>query len=242
METFDNVKAVLVDADDTLWENNLFFLQCVEWLCSVGRRLGYADRATSHILDQWEKRDIRLMGVGYHSFERSLLSTLRELALTSRRPCSDHAGLQRKALRWMHFLRSHPIVFMEGVREALPHLSKHFTVIVVTKGNPPDQMSKVHRSQLLPYLAAVEVVWKKNAEDYRNVLAKHNLRAEDAVMVGNSPRSDINGAKRAGIRTVYVPHPQTWHFEMEPILPDLPATIRIPHFGALRDVLKLPMP
>lgn len=241
MEAFDNVRALFVDADDTLWENNLFFLQCIEWYCGVGRRLGFTDRAATQILDRWEHFCIPRMGVGYHSFERALLAAIRELALTARRPCGDHSGLHCRARRWVHFLRRHPIVFMAGVHETLPAIARACPVIVVTKGNTPDQMSKVVRSGLLPHLKAVEVVKKKNAQDYLDVLARQGLRAEEVVMVGNSPRSDINGAKRAGIRTVYIPHPKTWHMEIEPILPDQPATIHIPHFAALRDVLKLPM-
>ncbi len=237
----DNIKAVLLDADDTLWENNMFFLQCIEWLCKTGRGMGFCDKAVLTILDSWEKHHIRLMGYGYGSFEQSLLATVKQLVMTGRYYSPGHAGLRKRALKWTAFLRTHPIIFMLGVEETLPHIASHYQTIVVTKGNHDDQMSKVQRSGLLPILDGVEVVHRKNVGDYISVLKKYNLKPEETVMIGNSPASDVNAPKRAGIRTVFVPHSKTWHFEVEPIQPGGPETIHVPHFAALRDVLKLPM-
>jgi putative hydrolase of the HAD superfamily len=40
-------------------------------------------------------------------------------------------------------------------------------------------------------------------------------------MIGNSPRSDINPAIRAGLRAaVYIPHAQTWDLEHEELAAD----------------------
>ena len=36
-------------------------------------------------------------------------------------------------------------------------------------------------------------------------------------MVGNSPKSDINPALEAGLSAVFVPHPDTWILEHEPL-------------------------
>ncbi|MGH3579829.1 MAG: HAD hydrolase-like protein [Mycobacterium sp.] len=36
-------------------------------------------------------------------------------------------------------------------------------------------------------------------------------------MIGNSPRSDINPALAAGLNAVYIPHPDTWSLEHEPV-------------------------
>jgi len=32
-------------------------------------------------------------------------------------------------------------------------------------------------------------------------------------MIGNSPRSDINPALKAGLGAVFIPHPETWEHE-----------------------------
>ncbi|MBI5155344.1 HAD family hydrolase [Candidatus Poribacteria bacterium] len=236
---FDGVTAVLLDADDTLWENNLFFLQSVEWLCRACRRFGFTDRATRSILKRWENHHIPILGFGYGSYEVSLLTTLRQICSAHPVGTRHHAGLRQRALQWTHFLRTHPIVLMPGVAEVLPVLTNQYRTIIVTKGDYHDQMGKVHRSGLLPLLHAAEVVPTKKPGEYAEVLRKHGLRREEVVMIGNSPASDINNAKRAGLRTIFVPHPKTWDYEMEPVLLEEPETIHLPDFWGIRHVLRL---
>ena len=233
----ENIKAVLLDADDTLWENNKFFVQSLEWLCGVGRRFGFTDQAVMEIMRELELRHITLYGFGYTSYEYSLLMAVRQITASRPEKASLHPGLRQQALQWTHFLRRHPIIFMPGVEETLPHLVRHYPVIIVTKGDYHDQMAKVYRSGLLPMLHGVEVVPTKRPEEYRAVLAKYNLEAHEVVMIGNSPASDINNAKRAGLRTIFVPYRGTWEFEMEPIMIEAPETVEAPDFSALSRIL-----
>jgi putative hydrolase of the HAD superfamily len=239
---FECVDAVLVDADDTLWENNIYFLQAIDWLLRMGRRCGYTDRAVTDRMNQYELRNIRQYGYGYDSFERSFLAMVHWI---TRNPYGEkeylHAGLRIRAKQWVAFVRRHPIVLLPGVEETLPHLAKHIKTIIVTKGNQHDQMAKVYRSGLLPFFHGVEVVPHKYPENYAAVLEKYDLAPDNVVMIGNSPASDINNPKRLGIRTVFIPHRQTWTFEHEPIRPDGPGTIEIPKFSALTEVLALPI-
>ncbi|MCB2155717.1 HAD family hydrolase [bacterium] len=232
-----NIKAVLLDADDTLWENNSFFVRSLEWLCGVGRRFGFTDTAIVEIMRELELRHIPMYGFGYDCYEHSLILAVRQIAAARPEMSHLHPGIKQQALQWTHFLRRHPIVFLPGVAETLPSLVKHYPTIVVTKGDYHDQMSKVHRSGILPLLHGVEVVPTKKPEEYTAVLEKYDLAPEDVVMIGNSPASDINNAKRAGMRTIFVPYHGTWEFEMEPILLEEPETIEVRDFSALSLVL-----
>lgn len=233
-------KAIFVDADDTLWENNHFFLMSLDWLCRTCRQFGWTDTAVKTALNRWEHRNIPRLGFSYGSYETSLLAALKELVLTAPYPQPwRHPGLRQEALRWTHFLRRHPILFMPGVEETLPLLASRVPVFIVTKGDQHDQMAKVHRSGLLSVVKAAEVIPTKRPAEYTTLLEKYGLAPDDVVMIGNSPHSDVNNAKRAGIRTVFVPHPRTWEFEMEPILNEQPATVTAPHFAAVPGVLGL---
>lgn len=231
-----NVKTVLLDLDDTLWENNFYFLQSIEALCRVGRRFGMTDHATEHLLNSLENRHIPFMGFGYTSYEASYMMALR-MILHRAGAGALHAGQRRRARAMMEHLRSHPIDWLPGVEETLPRLREKYHLVAVTKGQPEDQMAKVVRSGRADIFHAVEVVPRKSPVCYTQVLTKYSLDPETTVMVGNSPHSDINQPKRAGLRTVYIPHPQTWHREMEPILPDSPPTVEIRRFDELMDVL-----
>ncbi|MCC6548013.1 HAD hydrolase-like protein [Candidatus Sumerlaeota bacterium] len=234
---FHGIKNVLLDIDDTLWENNIFFLQSLEWLCTEARNLGIPDRAATNLLNHWETFNIRWKGYGYDSYESSLLLTVAMIARRAGR-LDLHMGLRVKALAWTTFLKSHPIQWRPEVEKALPQLTERFRTIVVTKGNPKDQMGKVDRCGMRSLFAGVDVVPHKHPSCYHGVMKTHGLNAEETVMIGNSPRSDINNAKRAGLRTIYVPHPKTWYREMEPIASDEPPTIQVEHFGEVLKVLR----
>lgn len=234
----EGIRTVLLDVDDTLWENNLFFNQVHAWLCRQARLAGFTDRAIHQIMHDLELSHIKLMGFGYDSYERSLLGGVRRISHGGTRG-GDHAGLHRRAREWVHFLRHHPMHLLEGVAEAMPLLHSTHRTILVTKGSHRDQMSKVHRSGLLPHVHEAEVVRHKTPEEYREVIRKFDLDPETTVMVGNSPKSDINSAKAAGLHTIYVPHPQTWYLELEPIRNDVMETVEVRNFREVLWVLGL---
>ena len=51
-------------------------------------------------------------------------------------------------------------------------------------------------------------------------MQNHGLAGDTTWMIGNSPRSDINPAKAAGLGTVFIPYHTVWQHEMEEISPD----------------------
>ena len=73
---------LLIDADDTLWENNIFFEKTIEHFVTQLEHLGYTREYIRHILNETEKRNIRQHGYGVRSFRRSLEETC--LLYTSR--------------------------------------------------------------------------------------------------------------------------------------------------------------
>lgn len=229
---------LFVDADDTLWENNHFFLLSLRNLCRRAREAGLTDRAAMAVINSWERRNIPRLGFSYGSYEASLLAAVRQIA--ARLPEDQrhrHAGLRQEALRWTKFLRRHPILFLPGVMETIPLLAGRFRVVIVTKGDQHDQMSKVLRSGLLAVVHGVEVIPRKSPAEYLDILERHGLSKDEVVMIGNSPHSDINNAKKAGIRTIFVPHPRTWEFEVEPIAMGGPPTWESAGFAGLRELL-----
>ena len=226
---FTDVQTVFLDIDDTLWENNLFFLQSQSALYEIGRRCGHTQQATSGLLERMEDINIPYLGYGYSSYEQSLLMTVRAMVARSGME-HMHGGFHGQILRWTNYLRNHPIMWLRGVSESLPRLTESFNTIIVTKGHEGDQSAKVDRCGLKHLFQAVEVVPHKSVECYLGVLEKYCLDPNKTVMIGNSPRSDINNAKKAGLRTIYVPHPETWYREMEPISEDPPETIKVHDF------------
>ena len=55
---------LLIDADDTLWENNVFFEKTVEQFFELVEPFGYARSYSRHILNETERLNIRQHGYG----------------------------------------------------------------------------------------------------------------------------------------------------------------------------------
>src|SRR2546430_15963149 len=71
---------LLIDADDTLWENNVFYEKLIEDFITVVEPYGYTRAYIRNILNETERKNIRQYGYGVRSFGRSLEETYLKLA------------------------------------------------------------------------------------------------------------------------------------------------------------------
>jgi putative hydrolase of the HAD superfamily len=199
---------LLIDADDTLWENNVFFEKTIEDFISLVEPLGYAREYIRRILNETERRNIRQHGYGVRSFGRSLEDTYLKLA----GQLAKRETLQRAEAMVADLERTPPHI-LDGVPETLDYLAGRHRLILFTKGEPAEQAAKVERSGLQRFFEAIEIVAEKNAEVYTKLVNQHHIVKSRGWMVGNSPRSDINPALAAGLNAVFVPHHATWELE-----------------------------
>jgi putative hydrolase of the HAD superfamily len=93
-------------------------------------------------------------------------------------------------------------------------------------------MQKLAASKLQSCFEKVDIVAEKNEALYRELVRKHGWEPGRCWMIGNSPRSDINPAIAAGIRAVYIPHPNTWVYEHEEPV-EHPHVLRLSSFSEL---------
>src|SRR5256885_13711284 len=108
---------LLIDADDTLWENNVFFEKLIEDFISIVEPYGYARAYIRHILNETERKNIRQFGYGVRSFWRSLEETYIKLA-------DQMAKREKLALiyRPVVELERTPPKILAGVSETLAYL------------------------------------------------------------------------------------------------------------------------
>jgi putative hydrolase of the HAD superfamily len=60
-------------------------------------------------------------------------------------------------------------------------------------------------------------------------------------MIGNSPKSDINPALKAGLRAVFVPHERTWSLEREEIQDPEGRLLVLERFSDLASLFATPL-
>jgi putative hydrolase of the HAD superfamily len=201
-------QTLLIDADDTLWENNIFFEKAIDHFITQLEHLGYTREYIRHILNETEKRNIRQHGYGVRSFKRSLEDTYLKLAGNAAR-----RELIKEIEKIAAELESTPPHILDGVPETLAYLAKHHRLILLTKGEPAEQAGKVERSGLQTYFDAIEIVMEKAADTYDRMIEQFKIVKSYGWMIGNSPRSDINPAVQSGLNAVFIPHHATWELE-----------------------------
>lgn len=229
----ENSQALLIDADDTLWENNIYFEQAIADFMLFLNHEQMTHEEVRLVINEVERETILERGYGYHSFAHSLVKTFERL---STQPITEE--LHQTVWNFAHRISQLPIQLIEGVPETLNYLSsRRHQLILMTKGNITEQSGKVERSGLKEYFAAVEIVAEKNAVTYKSVVAKYRLLPQVTWMIGNSPRSDINPALSAGINAVFVPHDQTWILEHDNLDP-VPETSRFLQVEKFLDLQK----
>jgi putative hydrolase of the HAD superfamily len=210
-------QTLLIDADDTLWENNIYFERAIANFISFLNHQEYSPAQVRGVLNEVEGECIISHGYGLQSFVRALIRTFERLAVEPLTP-----ALHETISGFAHTIAEHPLETLPGVPETLQYLSQRHQLILMTKGETAEQSGKVERSGLKGYFSAVEIVAEKNVPTYRGVISKHALPSDSTWMVGNSPKSDINPALAAGINAVFVPHGNTWVLEHEELAPAQP--------------------
>jgi len=217
---------LIMDADDTLWENNIYFEQAIHAFVTFLDHSRLSREEVRAVLDEVE----RLMGYGSVNFTKSLVETYRRLA---------EKDLQEQDIERVRQLgeqiRTHPIQLLEGVRETLAYLSPRHDLYLLTKGDSEEQKLKVERSGIEDYFKQVVIVAEKDVSTYHRIVRELQIDPQRSWMIGNSPRSDINPALAAGLNAVYIPHPHTWHFEHEEVqYVEERRLLRLPTFADLR--------
>jgi putative hydrolase of the HAD superfamily len=202
--------ALLIDADDTLWENNIYFERAIADFISFLNHRERTPAEVREILNDVERDAIISHGYGLHSFAHSLIKTFEQLSLEPLTP-----ALHETIHGFAHTIAAQPVQLLPGVEETLQYLADRHALILVTKGDLREQSGKVERSGMKKYFREVEVAAEKNSTVYRSVVGKHELLCDRTWMIGNSPKSDINPALRAGINAVFIPHDDTWILEHE---------------------------
>ena len=206
----DSAQHLLIDADDTLWENNIYFERAIANFISFLNHHEHSAEQIRDVLNEVAKDCIIRHGYGLHSFAHALVDTFERLAVEPLTP-----ALHETINGFAHAIAEHPVEIIAGVPETLAYLADRHNLILVTKGAIAEQTGKIERSGLKHYFSSVEIVAEKDVGAYQQIVSKYDLPADSTWMIGNSPKSDINPALGAGMNAVFVPHRETWILEHE---------------------------
>jgi putative hydrolase of the HAD superfamily len=202
------MNVLIFDADDTLWENNVYFERAFDDFVEFLGHSSLTPPQVREVLNEIELVNSKIHGYGSRNFGRNLQQAYHHLAEREIRPDDlDHVmSLAERILQ-------QPLELIDGVEETLQELGQRHQLALFTKGHPEEQRLKVDQSGLGRYFSHLAIVKEKDSTAYAKLVADRGFNREATWMIGNSPKSDINPALEAGLGAVLVPHARTWVLE-----------------------------
>jgi len=224
------------DADDTLWHSeDLFRLTHAKFMELL------SDYAAPDQLSEWllaaETRNLGTYGFGIKGFVLSMIETALDV--------TDNAvpsTVIAEILATGKDMLAHPIELLPGVRGVVEALAAEHTLVLITKGDLLDQERKLAQSGLGELFDAVEVVSDKTRSTYETAFARHGDGAAQAMMIGNSLKSDVIPALEAGAWAVHIPYKVTWSYEQADAPVNAPRYLAASNFQSLPDLINTVTP
>ncbi len=141
---------LLIDADDTLWENNIYFERAFEEFCDFLDHSTLTNGQVRAALDEIELVNNRIHGYGSANFARNLVECYHRLA---ERQIAE-ADIER-ILALAEQIARQPIELLDGVVETLDYLHGRHNLTLFTKGHPEEERLKLMfrvKAQIAPEL------------------------------------------------------------------------------------------
>jgi putative hydrolase of the HAD superfamily len=201
------IRLICLDADDTLWHNEAYFVRTKARLAALLADFADAQEVEARV-EAAEHANLRAYGYGAKGF---ILSTIEAAAGLAGADLT--AAMVEAILALGKEMLAHPVEMLDGVADALDALADLAPLVLVTKGDLWHQEAKLAASGLGERFAGVEIVSDKSPATYARIFERHGVAPDEAVMAGNSMRSDILPALEAGAWAAFVPFELCWSHE-----------------------------
>lgn len=193
------------DADDTLWQNETFFRGTQDHFQALMAPFCDPTHLEQRLIAA-ERRNVGRYGYGIKGFVLSMIETAVEVS-----EARVDAHVIKELLSLGKDMLQHPIDLLPGVEDVIKRFHGEADLIIITKGDLIDQERKVAQSGLGGYFDDIEIVSEKTPAVYQRIFASHDTAR--AMMIGNSLKSDVLPALKAGVWATYIPHELSWALE-----------------------------
>lgn len=228
-------KYLFFDMDDTLIKCSGYYYDIEDIVAN--KILEYTKKYTfkelKAMFDEKQAINIGEHGYGPDSFKFSLMQVAYDV-IGYNFFRDDLGGFIAKEAQ---ILYDAPIELIDGVEETIKYLyDKGYEMNIITKGSVKIQTDRVERLPIRKYFNNCYIVKHKLKSDYEEILKVCRLEPDDCFMIGDSPKSDINEAKLAGLHTVFIPNGETWSLDDAEISDALPETLKLKNILEIKKI------
>lgn len=213
-------KAVLIDWDDTIGD---FIGAAKLALQEMYDKYHLSDYFASHEefvslykphnIELWDKYGKDLVTKAFLRVDRFLWPLLHGSKVGERQEAKGERQelttlAEQMSEDFLHLTTAH-FSLLEGAEELVRYLAEKYPLTVVTNGFVEVQYEKFDKSGLRDCFAHIVLseevgCQKPNPRIYEEALRMNGVSAEEAVMIGDSWNSDIQGAINAGIDQIWI--------------------------------------
>lgn len=206
---------LIFDGDDTLWDTMHLYAEAKARFFRAMQLCGFDRRQVKLYFEHRDRHNVRVLGFSKKRFALSMIQTYKFF-------CGKTTGVRSKSME-KRIAAIASSVFrgsprrIPGAVSTLKILRGFCNLILLTKGDPRVQRRRIHDAGVDDLFDNVHIVKAKDAKTFNSLIKRYNLPRERTWSVGNSTRSDINPARRAGLRAIWVPR-KTWAYEEEALV------------------------
>lgn len=226
-----DVKVMVFDADDTLWDNQSYFDKAEDVFTEELKEYGTADELSAELF-KTESANMPILGYGAKAVCISMMETA--LAVSGNKVPGENLSRILSAAKSLLNLPATPLPDVVQTLKALKDCGR-YKLILLTKGDMLDQENKLRRSGLGDFFDKAIVVSNKSRKEYLDLCQSENIKPSEMVMVGNSFKSDIQPAIEIGGYGIHIPFHTMWQHEVTEEF-DHPNIIRLDSFGELNKI------
>ncbi len=201
------LRVIAFDADDTLWDNEIYFQETEKKFFELLEDY-LPQHSVARELLQVEIKNIPLYGYGIKAFMLSMIETAMKVS-------DKTIGISviEKIIDYGKEILDKPIQKLEGVEDVLSILKEKYKLVVATKGDLLDQERKLKKSGLIDYFHHTEIMSEKADSDYMKLIRHLDVSPSEFMMIGNSIKSDILPVLSIGGYAFHIPYHVTWGHE-----------------------------
>ena len=208
-------QTILFDLDDTLIHCNKYFTSTIDQFASQMDTWFNIYSVTEEQIKQ-KQLEIDLVSVNNHGFQtdrfpQSLVNTYGFFSQQTKRP------VQKQELDWLSELG---YSVFEQAYEPFPNVSEILNnlkengheLFLYTGGDVCVQERKIKNAGLEPFFEDIFIREHKTLPVLEQILNTKKFNRNFTWMIGNSERTDILPALKAGIHAIHIPIPAEWEF------------------------------
>jgi putative hydrolase of the HAD superfamily len=211
-------QTILFDLDDTLIHCNRYFFmiidQFAEWMADRFRREGLDPAEVRRVQAELDIAGVQVVGFDSEHFPRSFVETYRHFAARfGAKPAREDEETVWRLGRSVYELETEPYPHME---ETLKRLQEEgHELHLYTGGDPEIQRRKIDRFGLQRFFGSrIHIRRHKDEKALEEIASTCGFDRSRTWMIGNSLRTDVIPALKAGIHAIHVQAEKEWQYNI----------------------------